>query len=159
MASETSPLPVEASLCHLVRGRRLLLKLANAGISRGKWNGPGGKFERGETPTENVIREVEEETSLRIVGPEYHGRIEFYMNGRGSLDYLVHIFLAKQFTGRPRSSDEGVVRWFGLDMIPYTKMWDDDRYWLPLLLNGAKFNARFFYDKHNSRVVSYEISS
>jgi 8-oxo-dGTP diphosphatase len=132
--------PIEASLCHIIRDRRLLLKLANGGISKGKWNGPGGKFERG-------------------VDPDYHGKIEFYMNGRGSLDYLVHVFMVKRFSGRARSSEEGRVRWFGLDEIPYTKMWDDDRYWLPLLLGGTKFNARFFYDKQNSRVVSYEISS
>ncbi len=155
----TYSVPIEASLCHIIRDRRLLLKLANGGISRGKWNGPGGKFERGETPTENVIREVEEETSLRITYPDYFGRIEFYMNGRGSLDYLVHVFLAKQFSGRTRSSEEGRVRWFDFNEIPYANMWDDDRYWLPLLLNGTKFNARFYYDKQNSRVTSYEISS
>lgn len=152
-------MPVEASLCHIVRDRRLLLKLANAGISKGKWNGPGGKFERGETPTQNVIREVEEETSLRIVDPAYHGRIEFYMNGGESLDYLVHVFLVSRFSGRARSSEEGVVRWFDLDRIPYARMWDDDRYWLPLLLNGTRFNARFFYDRQNAHVVGYEILS
>lgn len=152
-------MPINASLCHLVRGRRLLLKLANAGISKGKWNGPGGKFERGETPTQNVIREVEEETSLCLVDPEYCGKIEFYMNGRGSLDYLVHIFLAKRFSGRARSSEEGRVRWFDLDEIPYEKMWDDDRYWLPLVLKGTKLNARFFYDKQNIHVTNYEIST
>ena len=152
-------MPIEASLCHIIRDRRLLLKLANGGISKGKWNGPGGKFERGETPAQNVIREVEEETSLRIVDPDYQGKIEFYMNGRGSLDYLVHVFLVKRFSGKAKSSEEGRVFWFGLDEIPYAKMWDDDRYWLPLLLKGTKFNARFFYDKQNSRVISYEISS
>ena len=157
--SETHPVPIEASLCHIIRGRKLLLKLANGGISKGKWNGPGGKFERGETPTENVIREVEEETSLRVVDPDCRGKIEFYMNGRASLDYLVHVFLVERFSGRARPSKEGMVRWFDLDSIPYAKMWDDDRYWLPLLLNGTRFNARFYYDKQNNRVVSYEISS
>ena len=152
-------MPIEASLCHIVRKRRLLLKLANSGISKGKWNGPGGKFERGETPTQNVTREVEEETSLRIINPDYRGKIEFYMNGGGSLDYLVHVFLVRRFSGRVRSSEEGKVRWFDLDKIPYAKMWDDDRYWLPLLLNGTKFNARFFYDRQNTHVTSYEISS
>ncbi len=152
-------MPIEASLCHIVRDRKLLLRLANAGMSKGKWNGPGGKLERGETPAENVIREVEEETSLRIVNPDYHGKIEFYMNGRGSLGYLVHLFIARRSSGRAKSNEEGTVRWFDLEKIPYAKMWDDYRYWLPLLLNGTRFNARFFYDRQNSRVVSYEISS
>ena len=152
-------MPVEASLCHVVRNHKLLLKLAITGICVGKWNGPGGKFERGETPVQNVVREVEEETSLHIVDPDQIGKIEFYMNGHGSLDYLVHVFLAKRFSGRARSSEEGRVRWFDIGKIPYGKMWDDDRYWLPLLLNGTRFNARFFYDRLNTRVASYEISS
>ena len=152
-------MPIEASLCHLVRGRRLLLKLANSGISKGKWNGPGGKFEQGETPAQNVAREVLEETSLRILDPAYMGKIEFYMNGRDRLDYIVHVFLVTKFSGRATDSGEGRVEWFDLDKIPYGKMWDDDRYWLPLLLGGTKFNARFFYDKQNSRVTSYEIST
>lgn len=133
--------------------------LASGGISKGKWNGPGGKFEPGETPTQNVIREVMEETSLRIVDPAYYGKIEFYMNGHGTLDWLVHVFLAKRFSGKARSSEEGRVRWFDLDKIPHAKMWDDDRYWLPLLLDGTRFNARFFYDRQNKRVTSYEIST
>ena len=152
-------MPVEASLCHIAQDRKLLLKKANSGISKGKWNGPGGKLERGETPIQNVIREVLEETSLHIVRPAYRGRIEFYMDGRDALDYLVHVFLVRTFSGKPRSSPEGKVRWFDLERIPYAGMWDDDRYWLPLLLNGIEFDARFFYDEGNRRVVDYEIRS
>jgi len=152
-------MPIEASLCHIVQGRRLLLKKANSGISSGKWNGPGGKLERGETPAQNVIREVMEETSLHIVRPAYRGKIEFYLNGRATMDYLVHVFLVRMFSGKPRSSPEGKVRWFDIEKIPYAGMWDDDRYWLPLLLNGIRFEARFFYDDDNRRVVDYEIRS
>jgi 8-oxo-dGTP diphosphatase len=151
--------PTEASLCHIIKNHRLLLQMANGGISKGKWNGPGGKFEQGETLTQNVVREVMEETSLRIIDPTYQGKIEFYMNGGGTLDWLVHVFLVTRFSGRPRSSAEGEVRWFDIRRIPYAKMWDDDRYWLPLLLNGIKFNARFFYDRWNKHVVRYEITS
>lgn len=152
-------MPVEASLCHIIRGGKLLLKKANSGISVGKWNGPGGKLESGETPEQNVAREVMEETSLRIIDPAYHGKIGFYMDGGDRLDYLVHVFLVKRFSGRPRSSEEGRVRWFDLQKIPYSRMWDDDRYWLPLLLNGVRFDARFFYDKRNRIVTKYEIGS
>ena len=142
-----------------MRGGELLLKKANSGVSTGKWNGPGGKLESGETPLQNVLREVMEETSLRIIDPFYHGKIEFCMNGRTEPDYYVHVFSARKFSGTPRSSDEGRIRWFGLARIPYPKMWDDDRYWLPLLLSGIKFDARFAYDKENRRVAEYEIKS
>lgn len=133
--------------------------MARRGVSAGKWNAPGGKLEVGETPTENAIREVREETSLRIINPMSCGKIEFYMSGGETLDYLVHVFLAKRFSGRPKSSVEGRVRWFDVKKVPYARMWDDDRYWLPLLLNGVKFNARFFYDRENQHVVDYRINS
>lgn len=148
-----------ATVCHIIRGRKLLLKLANGGVSAGKWNGPGGKIEAGETPAQGVVREVMEETSLRIADPVYHGKILFRMNGGGGPEYVVHAFSAWKFSGRARSSAEGRVRWFGLESIPYAKMWDDDRYWLPLLLNGVSFDARFTYDRRNEHVTDYEIKS
>jgi 8-oxo-dGTP diphosphatase len=149
---------IDATICHIIHEKRLLLKMANGGISMGKWNGPGGKIEPGETPEQNAIREVMEETGLRIIDPAYHGKIEFYMSGNDKLDYLVHIFSSKRFSGRARSSEEGKVRWFDLAKLPYARMWDDDRYWLPFLLNGATFDARFCYDKANKHVVDYEIN-
>ena len=30
--------------------------------------------------------------------------------------------------------------------IPYDEMWDDDRYWLPLLLAGQRFRGYFIFD-------------
>lgn len=150
---------IDATICHVIRGSRLLLKKATRGISAGKWNGPGGKIEPGETPAKCVIREVREETSLSIANPLYHGRIGFCMNGGKGLDYVVHVFSARHFSGSPHSSVEGRVRWFDFQEIPYSRMWDDDRYWLPLLLNGITFDARFSYDRGNRRVVEYEIKS
>jgi 8-oxo-dGTP diphosphatase len=150
---------INVTVCHIIKGRRLLLKKATRGISTGKWNGPGGKIELGETVVRSVIREVKEETSLSIAGPLYHGKLEFYMNGGRSLDFLVHVFSAKRFSGRPRSSEEGKVKWFDVQDIPYSKMWDDDRYWLPLLLNGISFDARSTYDRKNHHVVDYDIRS
>ena len=150
---------IDATICHIVHGGKLLLKEANSGVSVGKWNGPGGKMERGETPEMNVVREVSEETGLVIANPANHGTIEFYLNGGGRLDYLVYVFSARRFSGKARSSEEGRVRWFDIGKIPYTRMWDDDKYWLPLLLNGIKFDAKFRYDKQNRRVIDYVIKS
>jgi 8-oxo-dGTP diphosphatase len=149
----------DATICHIIHDGKLLLKMANSGISIGKWNGPGGKIERGETPEMNVVREVYEESGLRIIDLVNHGTIMFYLNGGGRLDYLVYVFSARRFSGKARSSEEGRVRWFDIGKIPYAKMWDDDRYWLPLLLNGVGFDARFSYDRQNKRVVDYVIRS
>jgi 8-oxo-dGTP diphosphatase len=150
---------VEATLCHVISGRRLLLKKATRGISVGKWNGPGGKIESGETPGTSVVREVEEETGLDIKDPLYHGVMEFYMKGGYELSIRVHLFSARRFTGSPRSTDEGEVRWFAVDRLPSAKMWDDDAYWINAMLLGMRFDAKFYYDEEDSKVVRFEMRS
>ena len=46
-------------------------------MNEGKWISPGGKVEEGETPDECVVREVLEETGLRLRSWTFHGVIEF----------------------------------------------------------------------------------
>lgn len=46
--------------------RLLILKRSNEISSGGKWCFPGGKIEDGETPREAAVREVNEETGLKV---------------------------------------------------------------------------------------------
>ena len=43
----------------------------------GKWNGLGGKFEPGESPEECAIREIEEESGLKVASLRMKGFITF----------------------------------------------------------------------------------
>ena len=36
--------------------------------------------------------------------------------------------------------------WFSVDSLPYDAMWQDDPYWLPLVLDGKKIKASFVMD-------------
>ena len=47
-------------------------------------------------------------------------------------------------------------RWFDTTEIPYEEMWTDDKYWLPLFLEGKKFKGRFLFDE-NDQVLNYEL--
>ena len=38
-------------------------------------------------------------------------------------------------------------KWFGINEIPYENMFADDKYWLPLVLNGKKIKAYFEFDE------------
>jgi 8-oxo-dGTP diphosphatase len=152
-------LVIQATICHVIRGPKLLLKKANRGISVGKWNAPGGKSEPGESPEACARREVLEETGLRVSGLFYHGALTFVMDGGRNLHTVAHLFSTTKATGRARSSDEGSVRWFSLDGLPYDEMWEDDQLWVPLMLKGFRFDATFTYDEANRHVTAFSIAS
>src|SRR5690242_7726792 len=148
---------VEATLCHIIGRRGLLLKRASRGFSRGKWNAPGGKLEGGESPLKNAKREVLEETNLKVKKLSFHGTILYYMNSSKVLHTRAHLYSTREFTGTTRSTPEGRVRWFGLADLPLDEMWDDDKYWLGLMLSGSKFDASFYFDRNNVAVKSFQI--
>jgi 8-oxo-dGTP diphosphatase len=152
-------LVTEATLCHVIRGDKILLKKATRGISAGKWNAPGGKIDPGETPEQCAKREVLEETGLRVSDLLYHGVLDFMMDGRRTVHLRGHLFSTRKATGRLRSSEEGPVKWVPLDGLPLDEMWEDDRYWMPLMLMGVKFDAAFAYDRANRHVVEFSLNS
>src|SRR5262245_25591104 len=132
-----------ATLCHLIEGRRLLLKKATRGVSTGKWNAPGGKVEAGESPEDGARREVAEETGLVVRDLFYHGMIRYRMGSGRPREIAVHLFSAREHQGRLRSTPEGIVRWFDVSRLPVAEMWDDDRFWIHLVIEKEHFDAAF----------------
>lgn len=141
----------EMTLCHIIDDSTgsILLKKANRGVSKGKWNAVGGKIEPKETPYEGAIREAYEESGLLVEDLFYHGRMLFHLD---AADFVVHLFSTHNVTGSLKASDEGNLLWFKLSEIPYDDMWDDDNYWMGLMLRGILFDAEFFYYKGNGAV-------
>ncbi len=148
---------IKETLCHVIKGDSLLLKRATRGISKGKWNGPGGKFNPGETPAQCAVRETLEETGLRMIDPFLHGKMYFYMNGSRRLDIDGYLFSARKFSGRLKSTEEGEVRWFKRQDLPFNEMWDDDKTWIDLMLEGRRFNSYFYYGRGNARLKECRI--
>ena len=75
---------------------------------------------------------------------EQRGELHFQFRDGHSLHCVV--FLAHDFEGEPRETDEATPLWTPLGAIPYDEMWADDRYWLPLLIRGARFTGFFEFD-------------
>ncbi|MDO5136309.1 MAG: NUDIX domain-containing protein [Eubacteriales bacterium] len=69
---------------------------------------PGGHVEAGETFAEAVIREVYEETGLKIRHPVLRGIYHWYRAGEHQVGL---IYRADEFEGELRSSQEGRVYW------------------------------------------------
>ena len=151
---------VEATLCAIISDGRILLQRKAAGrFGEGKWNGAGGKLEPGEDPVEGVIREVLEETGLRIREPRRHGRLDHYCGDRSVPAWSVHVFSATEFDGEAVGGEEGELRWFPVEEIPYGEMWEDDLHWLPLLLEGRDFDGAFYFSEDASRLLDFRLTA
>jgi 8-oxo-dGTP pyrophosphatase MutT (NUDIX family) len=123
----------------------------------GKWNGPGGKIEPNESAIEGVCREVLEETGLRIYSPILKGVLEFYFGKKPESDWTCYIFRVEKFSGDPVNLGEGELRWFKLKDIPYKNMWEDDKHWLPLLIDNKNFKGHFIYDEKGEKIIEYNL--
>lgn len=153
-------MPIIATLCHIIKGEKLLLQKKSKGLfGADKWNGVGGKLKPNETPEEGVKREVLEETSLRMVSFKFHGILNFYFGDRNEPDWIVHVFSTRAFEGKPRSSKEGKLQWFTFEEVPYDEMWQDDKHWLPLLLEGKNFEGDFYFDKEGEKLLDFSLKT
>lgn len=54
------------TLCFIKRNEEILMLNREYAPVKGLWNGVGGKIEKGETPLENTIREIKEETNIKV---------------------------------------------------------------------------------------------
>ena len=156
--------------------RNVLLGLKKRGFGQGRWNGFGGKLIQGETMAACAARELDEETSLKIhknhIQPR--GKLKFTMLTGGMIDkdtgkvssvLHVHLFsaLREDTHGEPVETDEMLPKWWSMTELPYDAMWPDDRYWLPILLQGDDVEGDFVLSdentilQHDVRVISKNI--
>jgi 8-oxo-dGTP diphosphatase len=132
------------TLVFVFRDDEILLINKKTGLGKGKVNGPGGKIDPGETPEEGAIRECREELNIGVSNLEYCGEHRFqFVDG-----YSIHVWVyrTRDFEGVATESREAEPLWTCLDQIPYERMWEDDKYWLPMLIRGERFQTRWIFD-------------
>jgi len=134
------------NLCYIIKGGDVLLQKKSRGFGEGKWNAPGGKKYKDETPEEATVREVKEETDLDVYNLRLRGRHEFLFEGKPEWNNECYIFTTDHFIGKEKDMGEGELKWFGINEIPLDEMWDDDRFWTKDMLNGEYKEMRFYFD-------------
>ena len=122
----------------------MLLIRKKRGLGAGKINGPGGRREAGEPFNACAVREVQEELGVTPLDLVQIGQHSFQFVDGYSM--FVHVYRASDFSGIPVETDEAVPHWVDLDDIPFDEMWEDDRYWLPLVVDGRRFAGRWIFD-------------
>lgn len=144
------------TLCIIHQHSKVLLGMKKRGFGVGRWNGFGGKVEAGETIESAMKRELEEEAGIAAKNLEKVGVLEFEWEGNPEISQ-VHIFKSDSFSGEPTESEEMKPEWFGIDEIPFEKMWPDDINWMPLFLSGKKFRGSFLFGEADS-ILHKELS-
>ena len=128
------------TLCYIRRGDEVLLLhriKKEHDENEGKWIGVGGKLEEGESPDECLLREVREETGLRLTSWRYRGIVTF-VSDRWEGEYM-HLFTAEGFEGELITCDEGELVWVPLAQIPSLPQWEGDRIFLRLIEEDRPF--------------------
>ncbi len=151
----------QATICLLIKEnlpaggkKELLLAMKKRGFGVGKWNGVGGKLdsEKGDKDiVDTAIRETKEEIGVKIKDLEKVAVLNFYFPYNQAWDQDVHVFLVRDWKGAPKETEEMMPKWFKAEEIPFGRMWDDDKFWLPQVLSGKKVKGEFIF-KEGERV-------
>jgi len=135
----------KAVLGYIIRDELILLIKKKKGHGKGRWNGPGGRMKEEESPEDCLKRELEEEIGIRARREKRIGNLSFYEDGK--LSWFVYLFRVEEFEGEPKESSEAYPSWFPLNEIPFDQMWEDDRHWLPLVIEGKNLRGEFWFEK------------
>lgn len=138
-----------ATLIFVVRDGQILLIEKKRGLGAGKINGPGGRLDAGETPEQCAAREIEEELGIKPIGLQRSGELRFRFAGNGKLSgHSIHcyVYRADDYAGELIETDEAKPCWTPVDQIPFDRMWADDVFWLPSLIEGKSFTGDFVFD-------------
>ena len=143
------------TLCIIHQEPKVLLGMKKIGFGKGRWNGFGGKVEQGESIEEAAKRELMEEVGITVKDIQRLGVLDFSWRDKLQ-DLEVHVFKANDFLGEPVESNEMIPQWFDRNEIPFDKMWQDDKHWLPLFLAGKKFRGKFIFDDLDN-ILNYSL--
>jgi 8-oxo-dGTP diphosphatase len=71
---------------------------------------------------------------------------ELYFQFVDGYSIYAQVFKAGGYEGTPTETGEATPRWTRIDQIPYERMWQDDIYWLPAMIQGRRFVGKFVFE-------------
>lgn len=137
-----------STLCYIEKDNQYLMlhrtKKKND-INKDKWIGIGGKFEESESPEECIIREVKEETGLRL--KSYQLRcIVTYVSTNWETEYM-YVFTSDDFEGNIIECNEGDLQWVNKDEVTKLNTWEGDKIFIEKMQKDKNFfTVKFEYD-------------
>lgn len=113
-------------------------------LNKDKWIGIGGHFEEGESPDECLLREVYEETGLKLTQWQKRGIITFVSN-EWPTEYMF-LYTSSEYvdagevnSGKLKDCDEGVLEWVKKEDVYNLPIWEGDKVFFKLLEENHEF--------------------
>ncbi|MGH3250428.1 MAG: 8-oxo-dGTP diphosphatase [Trebonia sp.] len=138
----------------------VLLGHKKTGLGTGKIVGLGGHVEPGESAAEAAVREVKEESGIRVAPGSLAAaaHLTFLFPAHPSWDMDVEIFTTADWAGQAAESEEISPHWFPVAALPFDRMWQDAPRWLPRVLAGERLRATFTYADDNETVAAHSVT-
>ena len=146
-----------STLCYIEKDNKYLMlhrtKKKND-INKDKWLGIGGKLEEGESPEECIVREVMEETGLKLNSYQLR-TIVTYVSTNWETEYM-YVFTSNDFTGNLIECNEGDLQWIDKKEVTKLNTWEGDKIFVEKLQNDSSFfTVKFEYD--GDKLVKYNL--
>ena len=105
----------KAVRCYLVKDNKVVVTKYKEGKKKaGYYDIPGGKIEGEETPEQTAIREMKEETGLKIKNLKYKGKMIIeYPNRIFDFD----VFICNECEGKPQDFEENTSEWIEINEL------------------------------------------
>ncbi|HSQ58476.1 MAG TPA: 8-oxo-dGTP diphosphatase [Gemmata sp.] len=156
--------PILATLGYVFspEGKRVLMIHRNArpeDAHLGKYNGLGGKLDRGEDVVAGMRREIREEAGIECEELHLAGTVSWPGFGKHGEDWFGFIFRITRFRGTPLTANpEGTLEWVEFDRVASLPLWEGDRHFLPLVFDrhGPQFHGVMPY--HEGSPIGWSFS-
>ena len=134
----------KAVRCYLIKDDKVLVTKYKEGNKKSEYYDiPGGKIEEGENPEQTAIREMKEETGIKVRNLKYKGNmIVEYPNRIFDFD----VFITNESEGKPQEYEENTSEWIGIrELLQKEKILSNiiilDRFFIKGLTN-EKYNFK-----------------
>ena len=124
-------------------------------IHEGKWNGLGGKVKEDESPKECVIREIYEESGLKLNSVKFVGFLTFPKFDKEKNNWQVFVYVSDDFSEELIDSNEGNLEWIEDDKLFDLNIWEGDKLFFEWIKEEKVFFAKLIYK--DSKFVDYEV--
>ena len=130
----------KAVKCYIVCGDKVVVTQYKSGNKKeGYYDIPGGKIEKGETPKMAAIREVREETGLRVEDLKERGELIVEYPDR---KFLFTVFLTTQYDGELQEFPENTATW-----IPIEELLQKDKILSNIRILDPKYREYFLKEE------------